>query len=96
MLKSRFPRLQDGFCCQLLKEKDHKQLVLSIYACIIIHNICILSKDESVVLQEEESENQDEETYVEEDDKRHEYDDFERFMFREKIKYDVLRFNNYN
>ena len=48
------------------------------------------------MLQEEESENQDEETYVEEDDKRHEYDDFERFMFREKIKYDVLRFNNYN
>jgi hypothetical protein len=46
-------------------------------------------------LEEEETESLDEEAYVEED-KRHEYDEFEGFMFREKIKYDILRFNNYN
>ena len=66
-----------------------------------MHNICILSKDETFlqiqqdvvqdVVQGEEEEFQE----VEGED-RNEYDDFQRFMFREKVKQDVLRFNNYN
>ena len=45
MLKSRFSRLKHGFNCRLQKKKDFERLIQCIMCCIIIHNICIIKKD---------------------------------------------------
>ncbi|KAH9184997.1 hypothetical protein AeNC1_013026 [Aphanomyces euteiches] len=46
MLKARFSRLRDGFFNILRDEECQDSVVRMIFACVIIHNICITADDE--------------------------------------------------
>jgi hypothetical protein len=45
ILKSRFPRLRDGFTEAIQDERDNEYVCKSIVAAAVLHNICIIRKD---------------------------------------------------